>query len=248
MPSITVTSALKAVSIQNDSTSPITGQLFGVLDESGAGTLFQVANTGATTIQTGDATNNYNSTTALTVQSAAGAAVFTVDTSNNEVIIGAGTTGEATPKLFVLDSGTSSSDPGTVVNGAMYYNNSMRSFRCGQDGVWMACDGLMGAETADSSQVSYNSTGDIYPFTTYTFGLPQNDCQPGVVYQVAATGWSRTNSATTYHLYIEQGTSFGTETSPGTVDKASAALGMSAGTHSSLKERCRVKCGPGLGF
>ena len=49
--------------------------------------------------------------------------------------------GSLTPALLTLGTGTYTNDPTSVTNGAIYYNSSMNSFRCGQNGGWIACDG-----------------------------------------------------------------------------------------------------------
>lgn len=126
------------------------------------------------------------STSALVVQDALAAKVLTVNTSTDEVIIGAGSSGESTPKVLELDSGTSSSDPGTEADGAMYYNNNMNSFRCGQNGKWVACDGLTFAEKASTTAITNATAGTPTDMGNYT--IPASDCQPGVTYLINAGG------------------------------------------------------------
>ena len=86
-PSITLSSTNAAFTLRNSNIT--TGTLFGVQDISNAGTLFSVANTGATTIRTGNATNNYDTAGALQVQNHSGTNIFSVDTSAGQTVLGA---------------------------------------------------------------------------------------------------------------------------------------------------------------
>jgi hypothetical protein len=147
--------------------------------------------------------NSANSTAAFTVENTGTNAVLTVDTNstNNRVVIGTGTGGESTPKLLVLDSGTSSSDPTAVVNGAMYYNSANGTFRCATNGNWNSCTGLDFATDSQSSSISATSeTSFGQPYT-----IPTNDCQPGVVYQVTAGGYYKlASTASVINIYLEE--------------------------------------------
>jgi hypothetical protein len=96
----------------------------------------------------------YDVDNALIVQNSSGSSVFTVSTVNNSVTIGSGATGESTPDLLILDSGTSSSDP-TGVAGAMYYNASMGQFRCYEQGYWFDC---VGPTNDQSREMPFYST------------------------------------------------------------------------------------------
>ncbi|HEV2403395.1 MAG TPA: hypothetical protein VGS08_04290 [Candidatus Saccharimonadales bacterium] len=80
-----------------------------------------------------------NSTAAFQIQTAnASQQLFLADSLNNQIIIGNGTTGDTTGVLLVLDTKTNAGDP-TEVNGATYYNSSLKQFRCGVNGVWVDC-------------------------------------------------------------------------------------------------------------
>lgn len=118
----------------------------------------------------------------LTV-SGQGGSLLTVDASSNSVTIGAGVVGETTPKLLVLDNGTAG-DP-SEVNGAMYYSADQNEFRCGQNGAWVSCTGLVYSSTSSSSTL--NVVGTAAPFSNY-YTLPANDCQTGVTYMITAGG------------------------------------------------------------
>jgi hypothetical protein len=52
-------------------------------------------------------------------------------------------TGTTTPDIFVLDMKSSSGDPGTTNEGAMYYNNNSNKFRCYQNTGWTDCISTM---------------------------------------------------------------------------------------------------------
>jgi hypothetical protein len=128
---------------------------------------------------------------ALAIQNGSGVNAFSVDTAGGKITIGAGAAGEANPDILVLDSGTTANDP-TEVNGAMYYNSSMRSFRCGSDGNWQSCEGAIQAYTATVGPFS-NDTSEHTLGQTFT--VPQNDCQPGVVYHIVAAGHAPNGTA-----------------------------------------------------
>ena len=92
------------VTIQNDNSHPITGNLFAINDKAGSGlgaSLFNVQNTGATTIQTGNTTNNYNTNAAFQVQNADGEAVLQTGT----LATADGISNYITDATFALGSG-----------------------------------------------------------------------------------------------------------------------------------------------
>ena len=104
----------------------------------------------------------------------------------------------AAPELIVLGLGNSSTEP-TEYDGAMYYNSSMNSFRCGQNGVWVSCTGLVYSYTSSSGKVN-NQPNETAVGPSYT--LPYNDCQPGVVYQISMSGYYDTNNSVKAHIYL----------------------------------------------
>lgn len=77
-----------------------------------------------------------DSANALAVKAANGDNALTVDTLTGKVKIGSGTNGKTV--LFVLDTKSSEGDPAGV-NGAQYYNSSMKKFRCYQNDRWQDC-------------------------------------------------------------------------------------------------------------
>jgi hypothetical protein len=135
--------------------------------------------------------NSANSNEALRVKASGGSGVteLTVDTTNNYVQIGtsssSNTTSNAVLVLNSYNNGTTDADPGSGINGAMYYNSTAQSFRCYQNGVWDACDGLVNSTTSISTNVTATSS------TTFgqAYTVPANDCQAGVVYLVTAFGY-----------------------------------------------------------
>jgi hypothetical protein len=148
--------------------------------------------TGSTTLETAT-----NSTAAFQVQNSSGSAVLTANTSNNLLVVGSGTTGEANPVLLELDTSTSSTDPSGSFSGAMYYNASMESFRCDENGVWRSClGGLVGSSIGSagnvSNAISNTATSTNFSASTGATGVTYttlaNDCQPGVVYNITASG------------------------------------------------------------
>ncbi len=107
---------------------------------------------------------NTASSTAFTVGSA-GTALFTADTTNSVVKIGAS---DSTAQVVVLDANTADPAAGaTSTNGAMYYNSTNNKFRCYQNGAWTDC--VTGAATL---QTAYdNSTSPATITTTASKGV-----------------------------------------------------------------------------
>jgi hypothetical protein len=101
-----------------------------------------------------------------------------------------------TPVLMLSQSSsnpTIEQDNATVstVSGAMYYNSTLNSFRCGYGTAWVSCTGLVNAQTGATNTLSATGSGVWATFssgTNYTYTLPANDCQAGVVYDITAAG------------------------------------------------------------
>lgn len=127
------------------------------------------------------------SSSAFQVQTTGSTNVLSVDTNNLRVNIGAGSTGEATPSLLVLDNETGTSNDPTVLNGAMYYNATTHTFRCGVDGTWQSCTGLLYANSSNSSANS-NCSSNCNAFST-SASVPANYCQTGRVIRMLANGY-----------------------------------------------------------
>ena len=134
---------------------------------------------------------NYNSTRlvnntadAFSVSSSIGTDLFKVNSSSGQVSIGDADV-DGTGVVLVLDTKNTAGDP-TGVDGAMYYNSSMRSFRCYKSGAWRGCmGGLAYANTVVSNSVVNTITETNFD-KNYT--IPAGDCQPGKVYRVTARG------------------------------------------------------------
>lgn len=77
-----------------------------------------------------------DSANAFAVKGANGDSALNIDTLTGKVKIGAGNNGKTV--LFVLDTKSSDGDPAGV-NGAQYYNSSMKKFRCYQNDKWQDC-------------------------------------------------------------------------------------------------------------
>jgi hypothetical protein len=148
------------------------------------------------------------SSSAFQVQTTGSVNVFSVDTSNLRVKIGAGSAGEATPSLLVLDNETGTSNDPTVLNGAMYYNATTHTFRCGVDGTWQSCSGLMYANSSNSS-ANNNCSNNCGAFST-SASVPANYCQTGRVIRLIANGYFSSQSSPSQ---IQFGLYYGTDSS-----------------------------------
>jgi hypothetical protein len=158
-----------------------TGDTLDILD--GAGTLTDsFGSTGNLLVKPSTA-----SAAAFQVQTTGGTNVLSADTSSQLVVIGAGSTGEASPTLLVLDNETGTSADPSVLNGAMYYNATTHAFRCGVDGAWQNCSGLLYSNTSNSS-ANNNCTTNCVAFSTAP-SIPANYCQPGRVIKLLASGY-----------------------------------------------------------
>jgi trimeric autotransporter adhesin len=159
------------------------------------------------------------SAAALQVQTTGGVNVFSVDTSGKQVVIGAGSTGEASPSLLVLDSETGTSADPTEVDGAMYYNATNRTFRCGVDGSWQNCGGLLYANTSNSSAVN-NCSNNCAAFNK-SAPIPANYCQAGRVIKLSAAGYF-SSQATASNLQF--GVYYGTDSATASNDTLLGSL------------------------
>lgn len=99
--------------------------------------------------------NSSDSSSALQVLNAASDSIFTVDTTNNKVILGASS---SSPTVLTLGIKTDSSDPAGV-DGDIYYNSALGKFRCHQAGAWTNCNGSGGVGTGDVNNGGNNYGG-----------------------------------------------------------------------------------------
>lgn len=142
-----------------------------------------------------------NSASALLVEDSSGNKQLTVDTSNDKVIIGNGTGGATNPTLLVLSS--ASTEPGSATNGAMYYNSTSRSFRCGENGAWYSCmGGLSFDNTSKSTTVTGNGATQAFSLSD---SLPANSCATaGELYNVYASGSYTASAAATMQVSLQE--------------------------------------------
>jgi len=155
--------------------------------------------------------NSANSTSAFRVQNSSSVSLFGVDTTDSIVQIGS-STANANGINLVLNNYSGATDP-TGTDGAMYYNTSLKQFRCYQNGGWVNCAGEGGngvntVGTLDSQVKSANgaviSGNDIYLQTA-------DQTHPGLVSTGAQTFSgdktfaSSTNSATAFQVQDSNG-------------------------------------------
>jgi hypothetical protein len=206
-----------------------TGSVAGVLQAaaSGSADVMQIMNAAGTVVDSFGSTGNLliqpstASANALRVQTTGGINVLSVNTSSLQVVIGAGSAGEATPSLLVVDSQTGSSSDPTGVNGAMYYNATTHTLRCYVDGAWQTCTGLLYSNTSNSS-ANNNCTNNCSAFSTYAT-VPANYCQTGRVFNLTATGYFSSTGSPNLQFGIYYGSnssSAGSDTLIGTVTPA----------------------------
>jgi hypothetical protein len=139
-------------------------------------------------------------------------------TSGNVTVGASNTTGE----LFVLDTDTDTTESSAVAGG-MYYNSSLRSFRCSVGTTWTSCGGFTTSMT-NASTIGANSTAENAFTTTaatdQTYTLPADFCQPGRVITIHAQGYYSVTAATTptitYRLRLDSnaGTLLGASATP----------------------------------
>lgn len=172
----------------------------GTVSDTFNNSLFTLSQSGAANFR-----NSSNSTTAFRVQNASSASMFNVDTTNEKVTIGP-SGGDSTGALLILGSKTTSGDP-TEVDGAMYYNASKGSFRCGQFGVWVSCiGGLLTANTTlggTGGNTVANSTTETTFATTYS--IPASYCANNRVLRVTANGLISTTGSPQLNMRVKLG-------------------------------------------
>jgi hypothetical protein len=168
-------------------TNPQTATMFAVQTYSDVST-FTINQNGDTAIIPTNA-----STATFQVQNAGGGSnLFTVNTSAKQIVIGSGTA-NANDSLLVLNN--YNAGEGSEVNGAMYYNTSLGTFRCGQNGQWVDCTNFRYSMDDQGSQSgnappSGDTIGNTTTLSSFTdqYAVPANDCVAGRTYQVEAGG------------------------------------------------------------
>ncbi len=176
------------------STSAYTGTGLLINMASGSGTFasgnfadFQLNGTSRFTVDnTGALTINSTNGNALKVTNTSGVSYFDVDTSGNQITVGAA---DATTVLFVLDSSSTTSDPGAVA-GAMYYRTSDSKFRCAEGTAWKDC--LTGADFSATLSSAFTVTnGGLTAVTGFSF-----TATAGETWEVTVNGTTSANNAT----------------------------------------------------
>lgn len=171
-----------------------------------------------------------NSASAFLVQNLSNVTVLSVDTNTLQVSIGAGATGEATPSLLVLDNQTGSSNDPTEVNGAMYYNATTKTFRCGVAGAWESCSGLLYANPTTSGSVN-NCTNNCAAFST-SAAVPAGYCQAGRAIKIQTDGFYSTGSTSSgLQFGIYYGTSATTASSDTLIGSLTPAVTTTSATN-----------------
>jgi hypothetical protein len=169
----------------------------GTVSDTYSNSLFTLSQDGAANFR-----NSSDSGTAFRVQNASSASMFNVDTVNEKVTIGP-SAGDTTGALLILGNKTSSGDP-TEVDGAMYYNSNVGSFRCGVAGAWESCIGGLLSVSSGAGITDGNKVTETTISPTYT--LPANYCANNRVLRVTANGTYTTTATPTLTFKIKLGT------------------------------------------
>ena len=151
--------------------------------------------------------NVYSASSVSALQVAGSTAtILTVNTTANDVIIGKGSTGDATGYLIVLDSKTGAITDPTYIQGAMYYNATSNTFRCGVNGAWQDCAvGFDYANVAAGTTINGNTAG--LQTLGATGSVPANYCTAGRDIHIFANGiYTTTTTAQPISFTIQMGT------------------------------------------
>ncbi len=197
-----------ALQIQGNSSTQ-TGDLLDVQKNSGANNVLQITASGTALFKA-----NTTSATAFQIQSSSSVNLLTVDTSSStpfKLQVGSATA-NANQILFIVNNYNTATEPGEV-DGAMYYNSSTNSFRCGQSGAWAGCLGGLLASNTASSTISNCSTAcaafnvSQQGTTQDHIAIPANYCQAGKVVKMSIWGTFTTPSNQNLQVGIYIGTS-----------------------------------------
>jgi hypothetical protein len=90
--------------------------------------------------------------------------------------------GGTTGALLVLDTKTNSGDP-SGVNGGMYYNSSLGTIRCYENGVWRNCGGRDYMQASlEANQTTNISSNDHVKFDTTESSIGSSISRSGAAY------------------------------------------------------------------
>ncbi|HSH31078.1 MAG TPA: hypothetical protein VK963_00200, partial [Candidatus Saccharimonadales bacterium] len=133
-----------------------------------------------------------DSAAALTIKTNAGAALFTVDTTNSIVSIGSGgrlrLTGVA-------------GDPASLVDGDLWYNTTQKSFRSKTAAGTVGLSGLLYTNTTIPAGNTWSNTTAENNFAS-NYSLPADSLIPGKVIKITARGSHGTTSVTGGNMNI----------------------------------------------
>lgn len=181
------------------------------------------------------------SAAAFQVQTTGGANVLSTNTSSKLVVIGAGSAGEASPSLLVLDNETGTTVDPSELNGAMYYNATTATFRCGVANSWQNCNSLLYANTSASS-VNSNCSNNCSAFSTTTT-IPANYCQPGRVIRVYAAGYlSSQASASNVQFGLYYGTDSSTPANDTLLGNLTPTTSVTAASNNAFQINSSITC------
>lgn len=181
------------------------------------------------------------STAAFQVQTTGGSNVLSTDTSSKLVVIGSGANGSASPSLLVLDNETGTTADPAVLNGAMYYNATTRSFRCGVASNWQNCNSLLYANTSTSS-ANNNCSNNCSAFSTNT-AIPANYCQSGRIIKVFAAGYfSSQASSSNLQLGVYYGTDSNTAANNTLLGSLTPATAVTSANNNYFQMNFTINC------
>jgi hypothetical protein len=148
------------------------------------------------TLQAGSGNASLNVTSGtLTLQTTTSGAINLTPAASSNIVLG---TSNTTGELLVLDTDTDTTES-TAVAGGMYYNSSLKAFRCSTVTTWTNCGGLT-ASVTNASAIGTSSTAENAFTTTaatdQTYTLPADFCQAGRVINIHAQGFYGVTSTT----------------------------------------------------
>jgi Carbohydrate binding domain len=177
--------------------STASGHVSGILKANGADALdIQDAS--------GNTVDSFSSNGSLTIQDSSANQVFAANTSTKQVIVGSGTA-NSNAVLLLLNNYNQTSDP-TEVDGAMYYNTTMKQFRCGVNGFWSSC-----------------GVNDIQYGFSFTDDFLSGNLGSGSIVNVGSLGWNMTQSTSCTTKYNQAIGPAASHDHPGVLDMLTGA-------------------------